>query len=347
MWCHACVVIAVMLAMAGRAHAQFTAAPVLQFPISARSAAMGETGAADNSDPANLYFNPANVVGKPRIYAQGSRWDYAPIFGDEIDIWIGSASAGICYPRDESSRVTSLCVDLAYGRLDYGKAIATDPSGMPLGEFDAYEDYVVLTLGAGIRVATDWELRAGVAAKRIHLNYGLSAPPDEGDISGFAFDTGVTLARDAAFAGWNATPAIAVALVNAGPDLEFPDGNHDPLPMRFHFGGSIRVESPTTRILSADVPVIAMVTNVDAVERFHDEEFSWGIGSELAVAQIVFVRVGVSDYKDEFEFDSDQLSGWGVGVGLPAGPFRARFDFTETSVEYTDDKYGLSIDWLL
>ncbi len=331
----------VLLAMAGRAHAQFTSAPVLQIPISARAAAMGETGAADNSDPANLYFNPANVVGKPRIYAQGSRWDYAPIFGDDIDLWIGSASAGICYPRDESSRFTSLCVDLGYGRLDYGESIATDPSGMPLGVFSTFEDYVALTLGAGIRVATDWELRVGTAAKRIHLNYG----PD--DVAGVAFDIGVTLARDAAFAGWNATPAFALALVNAGPDLEFSSGGEDPLPTRFHFGGSIRVESPTTRLLSADVPVIAMVTNVDAVDRFHGDEFSWGIGSELAVAQIVFVRVGVSDYDDRYEVDNEQLSGWGIGIGLPAGPFRARFDFTETSNDYTEDKYGLSVDWLL
>ncbi len=339
--------IAAILAMAGRAHAQFTSAPVLQIPISARSAAMGETGAADNSDPANLYFNPANVVGKSRVYAQGSRWDYAPIFGDDIDLWIGSASAGICYPRDESSRFTSLCVDLGYGRLDYGESIVTDPTGMPLGQVHTFEDYLALTLGAGIRVATDWELRAGVAAKRIHLKYGLSGPPMDSDVSGFAFDTGVTFAREAAFAGWNAAPAFALALVNAGPDLEFSSGGEDPLPTRVHFGGSVRVESPTTRLLSADVPVIAIVTNVDGVDRFHGDEFSWGIGSELAVAQIVFVRVGISDYKDDFEFDSDQLSGWGIGVGLPAGRFRARFDFTETSVNYTEDKYGLSVDWLL
>ena len=152
---------------------------------------MGETGVADNSDPANLYFNPANVVGTACVYAQGSRWDINTF---PEDIWTGGGSAGV---RFDSGDDMTLGADLAYGRLDYGESIATTPSGMPLGEVHSFEDYLALTLGAGIRFG-DWELRLGGAGKRFDAHYGSSDFTSQlvvYEFDAFAFDIGTTLAR--------------------------------------------------------------------------------------------------------------------------------------------------------
>jgi hypothetical protein len=64
-------------------------------------------------------------------------------------------------------------------------------------------------------------------------------------------------------------------------------------------------------------------------------------------AQIIFARVGVADYDDEESTIPLADSGWGVGVGLPAGSLRARFDFTKTSIYYDEERFGVALEWLL
>jgi hypothetical protein len=310
---------------------------------------MGETGVADNSDAANIYYNPANVVGPARVYVQGSRWDIAPLIAD--DLWIGGGSAGVSYARRDANPFV-WSADISYGRIDYGESVATLPNGQPLGTAHTVENYIAITIGAGIAFGDRSELRVGAAAKRWDPDY----PPDEftipdapEDVTGYAFDAGATFALRAVVAEWNVTPAVALAIVNAGPDVEYDSDNEDPLPTRFHFGTSIRVESPTVHVLTASVPLVALVYNLEGVERFHDDGFSWGIGGELAIAQIVFVRAGVSDYDDEDTVADDYKdeSGWGFGLGVPAGSLRARFDYTKTSDAFDEEKLGFELAWLL
>ena len=331
------------------AHSQ--GALVLQYQISARSAALGDTGVGDNSDPSNIYFNPANVVGTRGAYVNGTRWDF-PFFSD--DIWIGRLSGGA---RFELGDGISFGADVSYGRLDYGESIATDIAGNPIGEVHAFEDFGALTAGVGLHFGDDWEARFGVSGKRYHGHYPLAeVSPTPGliaEFGAFAFDLGTTIARRYRTGDWNVTPALAVACVNLGDDIDmgFP-GELDALPTRLHFGSSVHAESPTARILGADVPVLAMVYNLEAVDRMHDAPFSWGIGGEIAVAQIVFVRAGTSDFEEDTIYDDDEegefqsQSGWGVGVGLPVGSVRTRFDYTKISDSYTEKKLGFSIDWI-
>ncbi len=316
---------------------------VLHDPLIARSFAMGETGVADNSDPANIYFNPANVVGPRSVYANGSRWGLVPDIAD--DVWIGRGSGGV---RLRSSDGLALGADVTYGRLDFGESIATDPSGNPLGVFHSFEEYIALTFGAGLNFGDDWELRLGGSAKRYHADL---APPDVSnqlqgiELDAWAFDLGSTLARRYDVGEWDIVPAIAVACVNLGADIDTDSGD-DPLPTRLHFGTSMRGESPTVQIFGADVPMLALVYNLEATERMHDGYFSWGLGGELAIAQVLFVRAGTLDIEDELEYQQISRSGWGVGVGVPVASLRTRVDYSKSSVSFTEDKFGLSIEWI-
>ena len=338
-----CAVLVIALSVCSASPVFSQGAFPLQYPISARSAGMGETGAADNTDPANIFFNPANVVGPQCIYVNGSRWGLVPQLAD--DVWMGRVGAGVRWGGDET---LGLGADITYGRLDYGESIITDPFGNPLAEVDSHEDYIALTVGAGLKLGTDWELRIGAGAKRYAADLAPAEVTEDladTEFDAFAFDVGATLARPYDLGQWAIIPAIAVACVNFGGDIETDFGD-DPLPTRLHFGTSARVESPTAHLLGADVPVLALVYNVEAVERMHDSYFSWGIGGELALAQMVFVRAGTSDIEDEEEYQQLSSSGWGLGVGLPIGPVRTRFDYTKTSSSYDEKKLGVSIDWI-
>jgi hypothetical protein len=173
------------------------------------------------------------------------------------------------------------------------------------------------------------------------------------DFDALAFDVGVTLARRYDVGDWDVTPAVDLAYVNFGGEIEtdYFDGD-DPLPTRLHFGSSVRAASPTTRVFGADVPVLAMVYSVELIDRMHDADFSWGIGGEIAVAQIVFLRAGTSDFEEDTPYDDEQdgefesQSGWGVGLGIPIGAARTRFDYTKISESYTEKKLGVSLEWI-
>ena len=335
-----------LCAFGSRAAAQAGAgAPVLSFPISARSAGMGETGVADNTDPDNLYYNPANAVGRPSIYIEGSRWDLLPEFNS--DVWIGGMRGGARWNSGDRVRWGA---DFAYSRLDYGESITTDPSGMPIGEVHPIEEYFALTGGVGLAVGNRGELRIGSAVKRVNVDYGrddLGGIPDA-KADTYAFDIGATFAFPASLGEWTVVPALATAFINLGPDLDFPNGNSDPLPTRFNFGTSVRVVSPTVRLFAADVPVVTVVYNVEGTDRWHNDDFSWAIGSELTVVDMLYVRAGITDFHNDMSYERESDPGWGVGFGLPIGPVRARFDFTKSPNYISEEKkYGAALEWLL
>jgi len=304
-----------------------TGAPLLNFPLNARVRAMGDNGAADNTDPGNIYFNPANVMGFARVYLQGTRWSVETDFTD--DIWIGGLSAGFCHRNEEG---ISYGGDVSYGRLDYGEGI------------NSAEQSGTLTLGVGIPFGQGNELRVGAAAKRWWASYAPASVGGEGtiDFDAFAFDFGATAAFNAEYSDWRLTPALGASIVNFGNDIEVADLGSDPLPTRVHFGGSLCVASPTIAILGAQVPLVSMVGNVDGVDRLHDQPFTWGMGTEIAVTQILFLRNGFTNDPGD-EDGNVESSAWGVGLGIPAERFRLRFDYTHSSKYYEPDIYGIAL----
>ncbi len=318
-----------------------TGAPLLDFPVSARARALGDNGAADNTEPGNIYFNPANVVGAAHAYLQGTRWNIET--GLTHDVWIGGLSAGFCHRQDGGITHAG---DISYGRLDYGESIATDTEGNILQEFNSAEQSATLTLGIGIPFGEGNEMRLGAAGKRWWANYAPATVGDGStiDFGAFAFDFGATAAFNAEYSGWQLTPALGAAIVNFGSDIEVEDLGSDPLPTRIHFGGSLCVASPAISILGAQVPLVSLVGNADGAHRFHDQPFTWGMGVELAVTQMIFLRNGfTSDPGDE---DGNlENSAWGVGLGIPAERFRLRFDYTHSSRYYEPDIYGIALAW--
>ena len=193
------------------------------------------------------------------------------------------------------------------------------------------------------RVGDRVDLRLGVAGKRFWAEY---APAQftqnvfEANPAWRACDVGTVVAVPTDVAGWAVTPALGFAYVNFGGEIDFEDDS-DPFPARLHYGASIRVDGPGVAVGPARVPLLSFVQNVDAVDRLHGDSYSWGMGAELAVLQILFLRAGTSDEQDEYDFDQ---SAWSIGIGAPVGPLRARFDYARVS-QYDEPRYGFVASW--
>jgi hypothetical protein len=299
---------------------------LLQYPIHVRTVSTGETGVADASDPSTIYYNPANVVAPGRAYVTTSRMDW-PDDWFAGDIWMGRANAG--YSWQARGGALRWGADLTLGKLDYGESIVTNPAGDVLATVHPFEKVASLAVGVGCTAGERFDLSFGVAGKRWWANYGAADVTQDNltaEPTAYAFDTGITAVMRTTVTGWSVNPALGVAVVDMGPDFEVVAGeSKDPLPRRFNFGAGVHIASPNHRLGKAEVPLVALSCNVDGMSpRYGD--FEWGMGSELAIAQILFLRTGTHVTHQDAKTDPVR-SGWGAGVGVPVGPIRARFDY--------------------
>jgi hypothetical protein len=318
-------------------------APLLFFASGARSTAMGLTGVADPSDPANTWYNPATVAGRPSVFG---RMDYRRLVPDLADdIWVGSAAVGGGVRLSDGP--FALAGDLNYGRLDYGESIMTDRFGKPLGTYNSKETY------AGVTVAGVWEsprVRAsvGVAVKRYTADYAPAEFSTESEpIKGTAdiFDAGFIVSTTFAASNWRIQPGIGVAWINGGGEIEYPDGS-DPLPTRLNYGWSVRITGPDVAVGSTHVPVAAVVQNFDVMAEQVSGDHQVGIGVEATVLEIIWVRYGsMIDQND----DTAQTT-WGAGLALPISSLRVRLDYTNEprwGDAYRGNIYAATVTWLL
>jgi hypothetical protein len=313
------------------------AAPLLGFVANARAIGMGDVGVADNSDPSTIFYNPANVIAASRVYVLGAQQRFG--FYDELKI--RRANAG--FSRASNGGWT-IGADVSYGKLSYGESVLTDTEGNILATFDSYED--VAALAAGLAFTTGaWEFRFGAGVKRWSANYG---PPEVGGgepvkADAMTFDAGATAVLHTRYGAWNITPAIGVAMMDAGEEVDWGMFK-DPLPTRLNFGASVRVDSSPCNVFSAKVPLVSFVCQADGIDPT-EGDFEWGIGDEIAVAQILFLRTGVRRYASTSNVTDHTYASWGAGLGFPAGPLRARFDYGRQKNAYEKDHMDVLVEW--
>jgi hypothetical protein len=134
-----------------------------------------------------------------------------------------------------------------------------------------------------------------------------------------------------------------MAFVNLGPTL-YQEGDYDvKLPARFDYGFSVHIESPHVEINSSLVPLLAITCNLDGVDRFYGARSSWGLGSELALAQILFLRTGVmhEETLHDWEEPGFVFSSLGVGLALPIQSVLIRFDYAKLPILFDQNRYGV------
>jgi hypothetical protein len=313
------------------AHAVDSGPILLTTTPNARSIAMGDIGAADNSDPSTIFFNPANVCSASRIYGLVAQQR----FELDNDIWLRSANAGFSASSAPGSPLM-VGMNVGYARLDYGNSVLTDTSGNPIDTLDTYEDVASITGGFGFRERS-FELRLGGGVKMWRAHF-------DREIQATSFDAGVAATVHERYGAWNITPSLAAAMIDMGLDIQGPFGRSDPLPTRLNVGASLCIESSPCNVLSARVPLLAVIVQAEAIKPVHDD-LEWGIGNELAVAQMLFVRTGVRRYASANSGSDVTDASWGAGVGLPLGHLRMRFDYGRQATIYDKDHMDAFVQW--
>jgi hypothetical protein len=292
---------------------------LLSFPLSARVVAMGSAGAADNSTPSTIILNPANVIGAPRFYAQGTEVTVDIFTGD---FWMRRANAGASLHLGPAL----LGFDLSYSRLhaNYTFAVTTVPQTLT-------EDLVGLAVGAGF-VSANNDFMIGAAGRRFAEDeQSVSYPTLEAETTksdAVAFDAGFEFRKPRRAAGMGCEHRSRRRDPQHGQRLRVR-GKHSQAaataPERIERAHG---ESDHRRV-GARVPLIALLANLDAA-RPRDGDWEWMAGTELAVAQILFLRSGIHTFTGSDNPDPSNAT-WGAGVGIPLRKLRARLDYGRES----------------
>ncbi len=330
-------ILLVMEGVAGPVVAQSsgTTAPVMDYPLSVRSVAMAASGVADRFDPGNIYFNPANVTARQEIYATGSYELVVPRLLS--DVWFGHTSVGGGRTFGDD-RPFHLAFDVTLARLSYGKSIFSTVTGEELGEFDDAENYFALTAGTSWKVSERVEAALGAAYKYWAWK--------SLDVSANMFDFGAVVSTALAASDWRVEPAVGMAVVNSGSDVEFEEIDaSDPLPTWLNYGATVRVDGPMVTLGSALVPTLSATLNVDGKHGLSHQDPRWSFGSEISFLQVIFVRWG-RRIDDHWRIPETT---WGAAIGVPVGPVRARVEYAHISKQYSQwsyyetgrDKFGL------
>jgi hypothetical protein len=322
-------------------------------PVSVRSYGMGLTGTADDSDPGNAYYNPAVLATLSGGHFTAAYGKMSPIFDD---IWFASAglSAGFQDIFDNPKPV-GFGLEVRFSRVDWGSGIATSATGEELGRFDSGENTIGLTAAGNVQVSEIITLAVGGAVQSWSAEYGPSdfnQSTDPVDGSGLAYDAGLRAAADIPMqSGYKFVTAVGIGFFNLSSDMEVSSREQSyELEKSMHYGVSARLETPpeesVTEFLGAEVPLAAITANIDYVDtEYEHRPNQLRLGLESAIAQIVFLRMGLI----HFEESSNVLSGdnvtLGAGLGITEDNINVRIDFARSTFEYFSssvNRFGIS-----
>ena len=353
------VALALMLFAPARAGAQGGTARSMDIDPSVIATGMGgaSTAVTWTTEP-NVWANPA-LLG----YVRGIHWQWGhtrlvPEISPDITFNTNRFTFGAYGVGLEAAGKP---VDGFGGtRLDYGPSSGTDPSGNPIGTFDAYEDVDAMGIGISVeRLANSllalrgarlpaplrhFDFAAGYAQKHTVVSL---APGADG--SGEPRDRGILVraGAEAGELGLKGVPGLTLEASYGNAVLNYSDvlftfpGEPPTAPSRIKLEGyAARVgldPAPTMPLAASGFrrlliegmrPLVAVGF---AQDREHVSAPSPSLpydvthaGFELALLNVVSVRAGhVTN-----EFDNIDAGTFGVGVSLPVGDIAAlRYDF--------------------
>lgn len=283
---------------------------VFDLPPSARAAGMAMAGAADGSDAANAFFNPANAAGAHGIV-------YAPTYAS----WSGDVDylSNVIGVADTVGPVRA-CAMVTDARLDF-RVFDPEYAFVP---FYNQASYMSAT------AALAWEGRRGALAAGMSFKWDTS----ERGTGKNLVDAGVRAApppiRRRRF---RAEYAAAWSVSNMGHDAgraepvsSTTDYTTTPSGERVRYGAAICVSVARA---GGSGELVAVALDADAVDASGGGNGS-AVGAEVTVLETLDLRAG---YGDEVIAGRHAFAA-GAGAGRRIGPFSFRLDYAH--VETTD-----------
>jgi len=210
-----------------------TAVPFLTISPDARSAGLGDAGAATSPDANSAFWNPAKLVFIEEAY--GGAISYTPWLGKIInDMWISYLTGFYKITREQA-----VAVSMKY--FDLGDISFRGGNNEPLGDFRPREFALDFTYS---RMLTE-QLSVGLTGRYIHSNLtgaftsgGADARPGRSA----AADIGIYYNKDVKGARAN-NLALAAVISNIGAKLSYTDNaNRDFLPTNLRLGAAYKTE---------------------------------------------------------------------------------------------------------
>lgn len=197
-----------------------TAVPFLMISPDARSAAMGDVGAATSPDANAMHWNPAKLAFLER--KAGMSLSYTPWMGRIIEDMSISYLSGFT----KLGREQTLAAELKY--FDLGNIVFSTGQNQVLGQFNPRE----LVLGISYsRILIENALSLGINTRYIHSNLTgnvlLSGNPDAKPGQSIAADLGVFLNKDLILKGINANLAFGAVISNIGAKITYSTAQYE------------------------------------------------------------------------------------------------------------------------
>lgn len=324
------------------------AVDVFDWPTSVRGFGMAFTGTADDT-PGNSFYNPANLATVRGVHYTAAYGDLYKIISDS---WALGNSINVGF-QDVlgGSTPVGLGAELRYSRYDFGRSVFTNSLGQRIGTYNTAEDALGLSVAGCVRLSEKYTIAVGAGAKRFSADYGrlnlssstILAPKG----SGLFLDAGLRTAMlFTTQSGFTLEPAFGFSYVNSGSDVELNGLGTVRIPEIINYGLSLRVETPSeqsvTEFLDAEVPLAAFTVNIDVNDpRETKGTTMYGIGVEVAVIQMFFLRVGYMDAENWFQGETT----FGAGIGATEGRLQGRLEFARVPYGHFEEinRYGISL----
>ena len=334
------ILIAPLLVSAQRASAQY----VLTYGQSVRSWGMGTIGAADDSDPANLFFNPAIIASSEGAFFTSGYWTHFAS-NDRYPL-LYNVGAGLVGRRTlPAGRVVRFGGGIGYNKMDYGEVhYCRDLGTLPCPLARPKEASYSITGGAEVTFNSPLSAAVGLSVKPWRYNSGEGTVYEQ-----TAYDGGLLL-KATILDGEDAklSTSIGAGFLNLGGKIS-ANGHEYEQPKTFRYGLGLRYEGPTSGYFhdrfDVDLPICSVCVNYeliqDRTETKWERDRAWGVGTEVSILRILFLRTGF--YKDDHGIERDGMLGFGLGWTFKRG--WCRFDLASYPNYWEDrDKflYGLS-----
>jgi hypothetical protein len=211
-----------------------TAVPFLTISPDARSAALGDAGAATSPDANSTFWNPAKLAFVQQSY--GGSISYTPWLGKIInDMWVSYLTGFYKITREQA-------VALSMKYFDLGDISFRSNNNDPLGDFRPRELAIDLTYS---RMLTE-ELSVGLTGRYIHSNLTGAFSQSTVDAqpgNSVAADIGIFYTHPMKGTR-NSNLSLGASISNIGAKITYTDNaNKDFLPTNLRIGGVYTTEA--------------------------------------------------------------------------------------------------------
>jgi hypothetical protein len=256
-----------------------TAVPFLSITPDARSAGLGDAGAALSADQNSVYWNPGKLATvKKDIGGSISVSPWLKGLGVN-DVYLGYLSG--FYKINKQS-----AAGLGFTYFNLGSIQMTDQTGQNIGTLNPNEFAICPTYS---RVLSK-SLSLGVGIKYFHSNLAGSVSTGGADATrarpanSVAVDLGMFYNKEISLGGNPAQLAFGLALTNMGPKISYTDDNRrDFIPTTLRFGPALTMElDPYNKVTFLFDIAKTLVPTPDSVNANQTDQ-SWitGMGTSL------------------------------------------------------------------